>query len=160
MVHHELLAGELTLTNAQLVGHLLDFASGRRKGPADAQKPPPFETRDRFPSKRSMLMKLASHYEARGFQQHLLADAELSQDRLGRMVMPPFASTIFATVEWSNNIVWYMLKGRRSFWLCPHRVKIAQARRPACPHSDSARAQLLPCTQECLFNLNEDGRLR
>ena len=129
MVQHELVAGELTHSNAQLVGHLLDFASGRRKEPADAHKPPPFETRDRFPSKRSMLMKLAAHYEAPGFQQHLLAVAGLDQDRVDRMLMPPFASTIFATVEWSNNLVWYMLKGRRSFWLCPHRVKIAQVRR-------------------------------
>ena len=152
--------GDLTLSSAEIVAHFLDFTSGHRKYPADPRKPPPFTKESRYKSRRSIYEKFHAHYTHDGFKVHLLAKSGHSHDRREELRLPGWAGvrrhepararpppralshdvrgkratwrqTIFATIEWSDNIFWYVLKGAKNFRLNKARMRLAQVASPS-----------------------------
>uniref|UniRef100_A0A7S0LLI6 Uncharacterized protein n=1 Tax=Coccolithus braarudii TaxID=221442 RepID=A0A7S0LLI6_9EUKA len=142
----------LTLSTPQITSELLRFARGERIGSAaQSLRPKPFQRSDRFKSKAQMLQKLESAYSHPLFLAHLdsallppdappdLRSPDAASSTAAATQLPPFPLRILPVLEWSNNMFAFLLKGAKMWRISRRRWLLAE---------------------ECLANMNLDGRLR
>jgi len=163
--------GGTPVTNAHLTAHLLAFVRGERASD-ELLLPKAFSASDRY-NRSAYLHRIGDSYRSRSFARQLLIVLGHEPGREGDLRLPRYGDAIVPVIQWccarhpcpdspphtapatrtpgylpttpsmptsrSINMFDWMIKGRTAYRLCWDRSRLAQ---------------------ECLLQLNDEGRLR